>query len=160
VAGFIELAARGFFVGAIQFDFEEFPYVHGVDAIVSHVFKGALDCFALGINDGLFGGDDDFGFHVRTEQTRETSAADVGECATRTPVFFVCGRRLKSPVETPARAGNIAGMKLLCAFAVWIGMGVVLGSGILMAVKGNPWLLIAGFVGLAIAVGKIGCATH
>lgn len=39
-------------------------------------------------------------------------------------------------------------------------MGVVLGSGILMAVKGNPWLLIAGFVGFAIAVGKIGCATH
>lgn len=51
-------------------------------------------------------------------------------------------------------------MKLLCAFAVWIGMGVVLGTGILMAVKGSPWLLIAGMVGFVIAVGKIGCATH
>jgi hypothetical protein len=51
-------------------------------------------------------------------------------------------------------------MKLLCAFAVWIGMGTVLGAGILMAVNGNPWLLIVGFIGFAVAVGKIGCATH
>ena len=51
-------------------------------------------------------------------------------------------------------------MKLLWAFLVWIGMGAVLGSGILLAVKGNPWLLIAGIVGFVIAVGKIGCATH
>ena len=51
-------------------------------------------------------------------------------------------------------------MKLFCAFAAWIAMGTVLGAGILMAVKGNPWLLIAGIVGFVIAVGKIGCATH
>ena len=44
--------------------------------------------------------------------------------------------------------------------AVWIGMGVVLGAGILMAVKGSPWLLIAGVVGFVIAVGKIGCLAH
>ena len=51
-------------------------------------------------------------------------------------------------------------MKLLCAFAVWMGMGAVLGFGILMAVKGSPWLLLAGLVGFVIAVGKIGCAAH
>ena len=51
-------------------------------------------------------------------------------------------------------------MKLLYAFAVWIGMGVVLGIGILAAVKGSPWLLIAGLIGFVIAVGKIGCETH
>ena len=51
-------------------------------------------------------------------------------------------------------------MKLLYAFAAWIAMGTVLGAGILMAVKGNPWLLIAGLVGFVIAVGKIGCMPH
>ncbi len=56
--------------------------------------------------------------------------------------------------------GNIGRMKLLCAFAVWIAMGVVLGTGILMAVQGSPWLLIAGFIGFVIAVGKIGCLAH
>ena len=39
-------------------------------------------------------------------------------------------------------------------------MGAVLGFGILMAVKGSPWLLIAAFIGFVVAVGKIGCATH
>ena len=39
-------------------------------------------------------------------------------------------------------------------------MGVVLGTGILLAVKGSPWLLIAAFIGFVIAVGKIGCMAH
>lgn len=51
-------------------------------------------------------------------------------------------------------------MKLLCACVVWVGMGAILGAGILMAVKGSPWLLVAGLIGFAIAVGKIGCMTH
>ncbi len=51
-------------------------------------------------------------------------------------------------------------MKLLCAFAVWIGMGVVLGAGILMAIKGSVWLLVAGLIGFIVAVGKIGCMSH
>ena len=66
----------------------------------------------------------------------------------------------KSAVETRAKAANIGFMKLLYAFAVWIGMGVVLGTGILLAVKGSPWLLIAAFIGFVIAVGKIGCMAH
>ena len=51
-------------------------------------------------------------------------------------------------------------MKLFYAFAAWIAMGTVLGAGILMAVTGNPWLLIAGLIGFVIAVGKIGCLPH
>ncbi len=39
-------------------------------------------------------------------------------------------------------------------------MGVAIGLGILMAVKGSPWLLIASMLGFVIAVGKIGCTTH
>ena len=48
-------------------------------------------------------------------------------------------------------------MKLLYAIGVWVGMGAVLAVGILMAVKGSPWLLICGVLGFVIAVGKIGC---
>ena|SRR2546425_10688767 len=66
----------------------------------------------------------------------------------------------KCAVEPQGKAGYICSMKLLLAFAVWIGMGVVLGVGILMAVKGSPWLLIAGLIGFVIAVGKIGCMSH
>ena len=51
-------------------------------------------------------------------------------------------------------------MKLLLAMVVWLLMAVVIGAGILMAVKGSPWLLIASLIGFVIAVGKIGCATH
>ena len=39
-------------------------------------------------------------------------------------------------------------------------MGVILGAGILLAIKGSPWLLIAGLIGFVIAVGKIGCMSH
>ena len=66
----------------------------------------------------------------------------------------------KCAVESQERAGYICSMKLLLAFAVWIGMGTVLGVGILMAVKGSPWLLIAGLIGFVIAVGRIGCMSH
>src|SRR5207302_9924785 len=75
------------------------------------------------------------------------------------PRSFGAPRR-KSAVETPTRAANICVMKLLYAFAAWIAMGTVLGAGILMAVKGSPWLLIAGLIGFVIAVGKIGCLPH
>jgi F0F1-type ATP synthase assembly protein I len=66
----------------------------------------------------------------------------------------------KCGIEPSSKAGNLGAMKLLCAFAVWIGMGVVLGAGILMAIKGSPWLLIAGLIGFIVAVGRIGCMSH
>jgi len=69
-------------------------------------------------------------------------------------------QELNSAVETGAERANIDLMKLVFAFAVWIAMGVILGTGILLAVHGSPWLLIAAFIGFVIAVGKIGCLAH
>jgi len=51
-------------------------------------------------------------------------------------------------------------MKLLYAFAVWVIMGALLGYGLLLAVSGTPWLLVASGLGFIIAVGKIGCMSH
>ena len=51
-------------------------------------------------------------------------------------------------------------MKLIYAFAVWLIMGALIGSGLLMAVNGSPWLLVASVLGFIVAVGKIGCMSH
>ena len=51
-------------------------------------------------------------------------------------------------------------MKFLQATAVLVGMAVVLGIGIVMAVKGNPWLLIVSLLAGAGLFAKYGCATH
>jgi len=48
-------------------------------------------------------------------------------------------------------------MKFLLAIAAYLLIGVVLGWGILLLVKGNPWLLIVGFVAYVVAFGKLGC---
>jgi hypothetical protein len=48
-------------------------------------------------------------------------------------------------------------MKFLLAIVAYLIIGLVLGVGILQAVKGNPWLLIVGFAAYVIAFGKIGC---
>ena len=48
-------------------------------------------------------------------------------------------------------------MKLLMAVLAYLLIGRVLGWGILSAVKGNPWILIAGFIVYAVAFAKIGC---
>jgi hypothetical protein len=65
VRGFIERFVRGFFVVALQFDFQIFSDMDGFDAGVSQMFKGFQNSDALRVNDGFFGCDDDFGFHVR-----------------------------------------------------------------------------------------------
>ena len=44
--------------------------------------------------------------------------------------------------------------------AVWVIMGVIIGTGLLLAVHGSPWLLLLSLLGFIVAVGKIGCATH
>ncbi len=49
-------------------------------------------------------------------------------------------------------------MKLIYACAIWLGMAAAIGVGIVLAVKGSPWLLVASLLGFIIAVGKIGCA--
>src|SRR5262249_35206444 len=51
-------------------------------------------------------------------------------------------------------------MKLFLAILVWLIMGAIIGTDLLWAVNGSPWLLFASVIGFIVAVGKIGCATH
>ena len=55
------------------------------------------------------------------------------------------------------KADYIPGMKLVLAILAYSMIGLVLGWGILLTVKGNPWLLIAGFLAYAVAFAKLGC---
>ena len=48
-------------------------------------------------------------------------------------------------------------MRFLLALLVYVLMAVILGWGILLAVKGEPWLLLAGLVGYGVAFAKLGC---
>jgi len=48
-------------------------------------------------------------------------------------------------------------MKFLLAILAYLAIGFILGWGILLTVKGNPWLLVIGFLAYAIAFAKLGC---
>ena len=48
-------------------------------------------------------------------------------------------------------------MKFLLAILAYLLIGGFLGWGILLAMRGNPWLLIIGVLVYAIAFAKIGC---
>ena len=48
-------------------------------------------------------------------------------------------------------------MKLVQAILAFLLIGVVLGWGILLLIKGNPWLLLAGVAAYAVAFAKLGC---
>jgi hypothetical protein len=48
-------------------------------------------------------------------------------------------------------------MKFLWAIIAYLAIGLLLGWGILLAVKGEPWLLIVGFLTYAVAFAKLGC---
>jgi hypothetical protein len=48
-------------------------------------------------------------------------------------------------------------MKFLLAVVAYLVIGLVLGWGILLAVRGEPWLLIVGFLAYALAFAKVGC---
>jgi hypothetical protein len=48
-------------------------------------------------------------------------------------------------------------MKFLLAIAAYLVIGGLLGWGILLAVKGQPWLLIVGFLAYATAFAMLGC---
>ena len=48
-------------------------------------------------------------------------------------------------------------MKFLLAIGAYLLIGVVLGWGILLTVKGNPWLLIVSFLAYTVAFAKLGC---
>jgi hypothetical protein len=60
--------AEGFLCGGLvgagcEVDLDVFADVDPGDAGVAHVLEGVLDGFALGIEDGFLGGDDDSGLH-------------------------------------------------------------------------------------------------
>ena len=48
-------------------------------------------------------------------------------------------------------------MKFLLAIVVYLVIGLVLGGGIRLTAKGEPWLLIVGFLAYAAAFAKRGC---
>ncbi len=48
-------------------------------------------------------------------------------------------------------------MKFLLAILAYLVIGAFLGWGIMLAVKGQPWLLIVGFLAYALAFARLGC---
>jgi len=48
-------------------------------------------------------------------------------------------------------------MKFLMAIIAYLFIGAVLGWGILLTVKGEPWVLIVGFLVYVLAFAKLGC---
>jgi len=48
-------------------------------------------------------------------------------------------------------------MKFFLAIVAYLVIGLVLGWGILLAVKGSFWLLVVGFIAYVVAFGRIGC---
>jgi hypothetical protein len=48
-------------------------------------------------------------------------------------------------------------VKFLLALMVYVLMALLLGWGILLAVRGEPWLLLAGLVAYCVAFAKLGC---
>ena len=53
-----------------------------------------------------------------------------------------------------------ARMKFLLAMLVWLIMGAVIGTGIILAFKGTVWLLLLALLAFIIMVAKIGCLSH
>ncbi len=48
-------------------------------------------------------------------------------------------------------------MKFIWAVLAYLLVAVVLGWGILLAVRGEPWLLMIGFLTYAVAFARLGC---
>jgi len=48
-------------------------------------------------------------------------------------------------------------MKLLWAIIAYLVIGIILGWGLILTMKGNPWLLVIGLVAYVVGFGKIGC---
>jgi hypothetical protein len=51
-------------------------------------------------------------------------------------------------------------MKFFLSIVVYLLIGAVLAWGILLAMHGNPWLLIGGLVAYILGVARIGCLSH
>ncbi len=48
-------------------------------------------------------------------------------------------------------------MKPFFALVAYLAMGLLLGWGILLLFKGEPWLLLAGLLTYLLAFGRLGC---
>ena len=55
-------------------------------------------------------------------------------------------------------SGYNAPMKFILAWLVMLTMAVTLGVGILLALNGNLWLLVAAVVGYLLAFARLGCS--
>ena len=51
-------------------------------------------------------------------------------------------------------------MKFVLTVATYLGLSLLLAAGILMAVKGSFWLLVAGVVLYLVLLAKYGCCSH
>ena len=51
-------------------------------------------------------------------------------------------------------------MKFFMSLVVYLLIGLVLGWGILLLIKGSPWLLVVSTLAYVVAFTKIGCKTH
>ena len=51
-------------------------------------------------------------------------------------------------------------MRLWLALGAWVGIVAVLSLGVVLAVKGSPWLLLAAALAYVVAFARIGCAGH
>src|SRR5262245_24356545 len=69
-------------------------------------------------------------------------------------------RRKEFSLKTdPAVLFSLA-MKFVLACLIYLIIGLVLGFGIFLAVKGSLWFLILGFVAYILLFAKIGCLHH
>ena len=51
-------------------------------------------------------------------------------------------------------------MKFLLAILVWLIMGAVIGTGIILVFKGTVWVLLLALLAFVVLVAKIGCLSH
>jgi hypothetical protein len=49
------------------------------------------------------------------------------------------------------------GMNFLLAVVAYLIIGAVLGAGLLMTMKGSPWLLVIGLLAYVVIFARIGC---
>ena len=63
----------------------------------------------------------------------------------------------REKLAAPAVGAYYHGMKFFAAIVVYILIGLVLGIGIIEAVKGHFWFLAAGIIVYVISFAKIGC---
>jgi len=63
-------------------------------------------------------------------------------------------------LERRREVANLARMKFILAVVVYAAIALLLGAGIIMAVKGSFWLLAAGLIVYLITFSKFGCLNH